>query len=290
MKYYKILSKELKHHGFQYVENALNVDTVEFNPSGDCEPGGLYFAREDIFCFLYSGDYICEVTIPEDARVYENPNSPKKWKADKIILGQKKIIDMEFLKSLIEDGAIIDARYLNDILLYFTRFNNLDAIKYLQKSGYNIAGYGYDSLQLAAMCGKTEIFRYIMSHGFNQDNKNYLLAIASEHGHLDIVKICVENGADINSHYKMPIARAIFAGHVEIVKYLIEQGASLKSGLIFAVQSREVAMVEFILRNFDIWIDDYESALKIAIDQKLEDIVVVLKSNYNHCHNLPIQD
>jgi hypothetical protein len=87
-----------KHHGMQY-QTGVNIDIVPFNPSGDCKPGDIYFAREDIFAFLSYGPWIRKVTLPEDAQVYENPGTPRKWKADKVILGEReKINDVNIIK------------------------------------------------------------------------------------------------------------------------------------------------------------------------------------------------
>ena len=57
MNYYKILNKKENHYGLQY-QTGLNEDILEFNPSGDCTSGGIYFTREDIFAFLDYGPFI----------------------------------------------------------------------------------------------------------------------------------------------------------------------------------------------------------------------------------------
>jgi len=104
MDFYKILNKEEHHHNLQY-KTGLNIDPIEFNPSGDCKPGGIYFSREDILAFLGYGFWIRKVTIPEDAKIYENPGKPKKWKADKVILGEREEINLEVIKRVIDEGA-----------------------------------------------------------------------------------------------------------------------------------------------------------------------------------------
>jgi len=55
--FYKILNKEEVYFGVKY-HDGLNEDPRPFNPSGDCEPGGIYFAREDILAFLSYGPWI----------------------------------------------------------------------------------------------------------------------------------------------------------------------------------------------------------------------------------------
>ena len=82
MKFYKVVDPA-GHHGLIYHEG-LNIDPLTFNPSGDCEPGGIYFSREDIFAFLNYGSLIYEVTPVGE--IYENPGEPKKFKAHEVEL------------------------------------------------------------------------------------------------------------------------------------------------------------------------------------------------------------
>lgn len=104
MKFYKILDETECHNGLQY-KTGLNIDPIPFNPSGDCEPGGIYYAREDILYFLDYGPWIREVTLPDDARTYLNPRLPVKWKADKVILGERRRINDEVIEELLDEGA-----------------------------------------------------------------------------------------------------------------------------------------------------------------------------------------
>lgn len=95
--YYKILNEQLNHHGFQY-SLGLNVDFNEFNPSGSCHKGGLYFTtKENLFKFFDFGIYIAEIEIPDDAQIYEDPNGDK-YKADKIIIKSIKLRDGMLLR------------------------------------------------------------------------------------------------------------------------------------------------------------------------------------------------
>ena len=85
-KLYKILNHNLRHYDFQYREG-LNKDTIMFNPSYECQRGGLYFCEEKfIIDYINYGIKIATVEILDDARVYvEN----RKFKANKIILSTR---------------------------------------------------------------------------------------------------------------------------------------------------------------------------------------------------------
>lgn len=88
-KFYKLTNKEENHHGFQYV-TGLNVDNIPFNPTRECQPGGLYFFAKDqlIYFNMYANSayYIREITLLDDSRIYiEN----HKFKTDKFVLGER---------------------------------------------------------------------------------------------------------------------------------------------------------------------------------------------------------
>nr|URM61925.1 ankyrin repeat domain containing protein [Mimivirus sp.] len=88
--YCKVLSSNFNQKGYQYNEG-LNVLDKPFESTGSCVPGGLYFTNtENIFKFINYGIYLVKVTIPEDAQMVKDPDNDK-WRADKIIISEKKI-------------------------------------------------------------------------------------------------------------------------------------------------------------------------------------------------------
>ena len=80
-KFYKVLKVDLVHYGFKYALG-LNEDHLPFNPSGTCQPGGLYYTTaEHIPAFLSLGKLIAEVE--PKGQIYADPEG-KKWKTDKL--------------------------------------------------------------------------------------------------------------------------------------------------------------------------------------------------------------
>lgn len=95
--FYKVLKDNLTHHNFQYKEG-LNVDTLPFNPKGECTSGGLYYTdKPNVINWALSLDcsLIADVTIPEDAKVYKEICGTK-WKADRLILSNIRPISTFF--------------------------------------------------------------------------------------------------------------------------------------------------------------------------------------------------
>jgi len=109
-RFYKFLNDDLIHYDFKY-ELGLNIDTKQFNPTGTCKGGGLYFCEESK-CHLYWDDYgevkLAIIGIPDDALVYIEE---RKFKADRLIIneiiGFEDVSD-EFWKILArDDGSVL---------------------------------------------------------------------------------------------------------------------------------------------------------------------------------------
>lgn len=104
-KFYKLLADDLVHNWFTYKEG-LNVDLLKFNPSGQCQPGGLYFTQLR-YLDLWSNKHwtkIAAVTLPPDAQLYPEPCGTK-WKADRLVLSDIRPLH-EFLAELDETSLL----------------------------------------------------------------------------------------------------------------------------------------------------------------------------------------
>jgi hypothetical protein len=117
--FFKFLREDLTHHNFEY-KLGENIDFIPFNPSGECENGGLYFTTLDhIFEFMNFGDQIGVITLYSDSQVYTEKN---KYKTDKFIL--EKIISVnDFLEKFISP---LEAVKQNGLALQFVDNKTLE--------------------------------------------------------------------------------------------------------------------------------------------------------------------
>ena len=165
MKYYKILNKEEKHNDMKY-HKGLNTDILPFNPIGDCQAGGIYFASEDILGFLNYGCYIREVTLPKNEEIYENPDFPTKYKAHRVILGRKRKITVKIIKELLDEGANIQT--CNDFALFFASYNGYTkTVKLLLDRGANVHADYDDALRSASRNNHTKTVKLLLERGAN---------------------------------------------------------------------------------------------------------------------------
>ena len=85
------------------------------------------------------------------------------------------------------------------------------------------------------------------------------LGAAAYAGHLDIVKLLVQNGADVNApggRYGSPLSSALYSGWDDVVEFLLENGANAtaqgeghESPLGMACQSGRWGAVSILVRN-----------------------------------------
>jgi len=217
MDYYKILHKDEIHRDLHYT-TGLNIDNIEFKPFGNCLSGGIYFSREDILAFLDYGPWIRKVTLPEDARVYENPGKPRKWKADRIILGEREEINLEVIKRLIDEGANPDITQ-SYALRWAAENGYTDIVKLLLPLS-DPKACDSEALVLAARNGYLDIVKLLLPVSDPLTYDGEALRWAAKYGYLKITKLLLpfSNSKANNSE---ALVAAACNGHLEIVKLLI---------------------------------------------------------------------
>ncbi len=81
---------------------------------------------------------------------------------------------------------------------------------------------GHQYLMNGSASGRLDhVIISLMGHGANTNN-DYALRLASQGGHLDIVKYLINAGADIHGNDDFALRWASNNGHLEVVKYLVE--------------------------------------------------------------------
>ena len=83
--FYKIMSSTMNNRGYQYVIGRNKLEE-QFIPNADCCGGGFYFCGLECvmhWIHLYEDGLICEITIPEDAKII---GSHEKYKTDTLVV------------------------------------------------------------------------------------------------------------------------------------------------------------------------------------------------------------
>ena len=81
------------------------------------------------------------------------------------------------------------------------------------------------------------------------------LHFALEHGRVDVAKVLIQNGADVNAvteRKKMPLQIALRKGNVDVVKVLLENGAYVgdkRRALLWAAEGGLVDFAKVLIQN-----------------------------------------
>ena len=101
-------------------------------------------------------------------------------------------------------------------------------IRYLSQSGYDqllipllstLTDYN-TAMYYASESGHIEIVRLMLEKGAN--SYNLAMAYAARGGHIEIVRLMLENGAN---DYNWAMAKAAYGGHIEIVRLMLDLNA-----------------------------------------------------------------
>ena len=216
-KYFKIVNTD-GHHRLVYHEG-YNEDPLPFNPNGDCESGGIYFASTDILAFSDYGTELYEVE--PIGEIYENPGEPQKYKAHALNMQYVgKIDDLDTVKYLVCNGVNIHAcdEYA---LRWYAKNGNLEIVKYLVENGADVHVLDDIALCWSANKGHLEVVKYLIEQGANIHAKeDKALRWSANDGHLEVVKYLVEKGADIHANDDYALCWSAENGHLKVVKYL----------------------------------------------------------------------
>jgi hypothetical protein len=215
MKFYKIVNPE-GHNDMIYTEG-LNTDVLPFNPSGNCETGGIYFSREDILAFVEYGTEL--YSVEPIGEVYENPGKPKKWKAHSVNLTYVgKVVDN--IQFLIDEGADVRAEFYYAIL-WAAENGHTEVVKVLIDAGADVHAYGDAAIRWAVENGHTDIVKLLIDAGaVIHAYDDYSLQCAAESGYTEVVKLLLDAGADVHANNDYALRLAVREGHIDVVELL----------------------------------------------------------------------
>ncbi len=152
------------------------------------------------------------------------------------------------------------------------------------------------SILEAAEAGKTDAVAKMLKADpalvkTTNDQGRTALHLSAHEGHMEVVKLLVKNGADVNLHeefYQLtPLHMAVWKGHTEVAEFLLDNGADPKARekdnetpLYYAATSGNVDTVKFLIdRGANL--KDRESAvdntvLSLAVGQGETEIALFL--------------
>ena len=144
-----------------------------------------------------------------------------------------------------------------DIPFKYKLFDGFDYKKYYQYINFMMNKYKnqyQDLLYVGSEDGGLNLVKLSVKNGANiQSDNNWPLRLASHNGHLEIVKYLVSQGANIHALDDLVLRKASGNGHLEIVKFLVKVGADIhtwdNSALRWASKYGHLEIVKFLVKE-----------------------------------------
>jgi ankyrin repeat protein len=140
-------------------------------------------------------------------------------------------VQIPLVDTLIDYGASVEPLgkgQCADPLMTAVIHGNLDAALALERRGARV-----DSLPAAAGLGRVDRVRQLLPSS-HANQRHSALAVASQHGHTDVVTLLLDAGEDLNRFnpeghhaHATPLHQAIANGHPDTARLLVERGARL---------------------------------------------------------------
>jgi len=222
-------------------------------------------------------EFPSSVVVPTTKAMIERVQQAKK---NKSLFEAVKKADVEKVKSLIAEGADIDAKwrdvyntnanglYGTDIkrrmertpLWYAVDVCKIEVVKLLVEAGTDVNAGLQPPLFQAVVENNTEIAEYLIDHGANLNypqDWNPLEIAPYTSNNIEMVKLLIARGADINSGVGLTALQAsISAGRRDIFDLLIQLGADVNlkdldgyTPLYFAIHDDDTGFMRILIAN-----------------------------------------
>ncbi len=140
-------------------------------------------------------------------------------------------VQVALVDTLLDFGAAIEGRGSGEWtspLMTALAFGYQDAAQALVRRGARV-----DNIRAAAGLGRLADARQLLPIASSED-RHRALALAAQHGHVEIVRLLLDAGEDPNRYnpkgnhgHSTPLHQAVWSGHDAVVRLLVKRGASL---------------------------------------------------------------
>ena len=171
-----------------------------------------------------------------------------------------EIIESQFMYKSIENFKMIIKNVhkidINDENVITNARCNIEIFKYLDNIGVNIYINENSVFYDACLDGDLEIVKFFIKNGVSTDVKSDALISSctqNDNRIIEIIKILIENGADIHAEEDQSFINACEYCNIEIIKLLIQYGANIHAqndkALINACYYDDIETVKLLIEN-----------------------------------------
>jgi len=179
--------------------------------------------------------------------------------SDTTLINVSTTKNLDLFEYLVNNGADIHM-YNDQCITYSASLDDLEMVKYLKNIGLNLRTKNDRIYELAIEKNFMDILRYLSDENEfpNYDTNSKYLVKASKRKYLDVVKLLIDHGVNIN--------------------YILNDDFGSTTALTNAVQSNRLNIVKYLVyKGADIHVLN-DKAIKIAKEQKYIEIVNFLEN------------
>lgn len=114
---------------------------------------------------------------------------------------------------------------INDKMIECAKRGDLKELKICIRNGANLTYRGDEAFYIASVKGFADIVKYCLKMGRKLCKQCFHMA--AQEGHLEVVKIFVKLGIDIDSDYSCAFRWACANGHIGTARYLYNKGCKV---------------------------------------------------------------
>lgn len=178
------------------------------------------------------------------------------------------------------DGKMILPDILNKMGIEMAMHGHMNGLLLMEKRGADVFAHYNLALQLASEGGHLTIVKYIMEKRTNdRDLPHIVLRYACKNGHLPIIKYIIEKRLN---DIQPVLYFASSNGHLSVVKYSVEQGANIHHeqdlALRIASQNGHLSVVKYLTEQGGDIYACHKYGLRMAREYKHSDVVEFLES------------
>ena len=132
----------------------------------------------------------------------------------------------------------------------------------------------------SSVSGDVHQMKYLLDRGGGHAKKDSALCRAAENGHLEVVCLLLDSGANIHTGNDYALRCSVECGYLNVVELLIERGASIHTedgqALRLAAERGYLEMVSLLLDSGADAPADNDRALRQSVTQGHSDVVLLL--------------